>query len=67
MLRNARDPDHRVLCPIISPFYSLARAAWIPYAYVRDAVTGEARGVEGPNGFETYRELQASRFLRVDR
>ena len=53
--------------PIAAPFFSLTRAAWIPYVYAWETVTGEFRGVEGPHGFETYREaVEASRFLRVD-
>ena len=48
----------------VAPFFSLARAAWIPYALTWDPETGEMRGVEGPRGFATYREaVEASRFL----
>ena len=31
-------------------FFSLARAAWIPYALAWDPETGAFRGVEGPRG-----------------
>jgi hypothetical protein len=48
----------------VPPFFSLARAAWIPYALTWDPETGAFRGVEGPRGFATYREaVEASRFL----
>ena len=46
-----------------APFFSLARATWIPYVLARDA-EGTARSVEGPNGFASYREaVGPSRFL----
>jgi hypothetical protein len=48
-----------------APFFSLARAAWIPYALTWDTESGDFRGVEGPRGFDTYREaVEASRFLK---
>ena len=47
-----------------APFFSLARAAWIPYALTWNPETGELRGVEGPRGFASYREaVETSRFL----
>jgi hypothetical protein len=50
--------------PMVAPYFSLARALWIPAALAWDAQTGEYRRVEGPRGFETYREaVEASRFL----
>ena len=50
-----------------APLFSLARAAWIPYALTWAPETGEFRGVEGPRGFDTYREaVEASRFLALD-
>jgi hypothetical protein len=49
-----------------APFYSLALAAWIPYALTWDPETGALRGIEGPRGFGSYREaVEASRFLMV--
>jgi hypothetical protein len=51
-----------------APFFSLAQAAWIPYAITWDPETGELHGVEGPRGFATYREaVEASPFLRPTR
>ncbi len=48
----------------VAPFFSFALAAWIPYALTWDPETGALRGVEGPRGFDTYREAaEASRFL----
>ena len=35
----------------VAPFFSLARAAWIPYAVVWDPESSEFHGVEGPRGF----------------
>jgi hypothetical protein len=56
MLRSPRDE-------VAAPF-SLARAAWIPYAVTWDPETGAFHGVEGPRGFASYREaVEASRFL----
>jgi hypothetical protein len=47
-----------------APFFSLARALWVPYVMWRDAHTGEFHRVEGPRGFASYREaMEASRFL----
>ena len=47
-----------------APFFSLARAAWVPCVVTRHPVTGEFRRVEGSRGFASYREaLQASRVL----
>ena len=47
-----------------APYFCLARAAWVPYILAWDPETGEIRGVEGPCGFDTYREaVEASRFL----
>jgi hypothetical protein len=49
-----------------APYFSLARAAWIPYAVTWDPESGEIRGVEGPRGFASYREaVEASRFLNL--
>jgi hypothetical protein len=49
-----------------APYFSLARAAWLPCVATWDAATGEFRRVEGARGFETYREaVEASRFLAV--
>jgi hypothetical protein len=42
-----------------APFFCPARAAWIPYALTWDPKTGELHGVEGPRGFDTYREAVA--------
>jgi hypothetical protein len=54
-----RPPRHT-----IAPFYSLARAAWVPYAVTWDSEAGEMRSVEGPREFDIYREaMEASRFL----
>ena len=50
----------------IASFFPLARSRWITYACTWDAETGALRGVEGPRGFDTYREaVEASRFLTV--
>jgi hypothetical protein len=50
----------------IAPFFSLTRAAWIPYALTWEPETGEFRRVEGPHGFASYRAaVEASRFLSV--
>ena len=50
--------------PLPAPYFSLALAAGIPYAFAWDERTGEIRGVEGPRGFASYREaVEASRFL----
>jgi hypothetical protein len=49
---------------VAAPYFSLAVGEWIPYAFTWDPETGEFRGVEGPRGFDTYREaVEASRFL----
>jgi hypothetical protein len=54
--------SQRTLTP--APFFSLARAAWIPFVLIWDPETGEFRGVEGPQGFDTRPEArEASRFL----
>lgn len=48
----------------LAPYFSLARAGWIPCVVTWDAETGEFARVEGPNGFATWREAEeASRFL----
>ncbi len=48
----------------IAPYFSLARALWIPAVYLEDAETDALRRVEGPEGFEEYeRAVGASRFL----
>jgi hypothetical protein len=44
-----------------APYFSLARGAWVPYAFTWDASSGEFRGVEGPRGFDTYREAVEAR------
>ena len=44
-----------------APFFSIARAEWIPYALTWDPDTGDLRGVEGPRGFETYENVGTSR------
>ena len=50
--------------PTPAPYFCLALAAWVPYALTWDPETGAMRGVEGPRGFDTYREaVEASRFL----
>ena len=51
----------------VASYFSLACAAWIPYAVTWDATTGEFRSVEGPHEFATYQEaVEASRFLVLD-
>ena len=53
--------------PLPAPYFSLALAAWIPYALTWDRETGAFRGVEGPRGFARYRDAaEASRFLTLD-
>jgi hypothetical protein len=53
-----------ITAPTIAPFFSLARAAWIPAVVAWDPDTGESRRVEGPRGFAIYWEaVEASRFL----
>jgi hypothetical protein len=48
----------------VAPFFSLSRAARIPFVLIRNPETGEFRGVEGPRGFASYREaVEACRFL----
>jgi hypothetical protein len=60
--RMAQVTTHRGTTP--APFYSLARAAWMPYALTWDPASGALHSVEGPRGFDTYRAaLEASRFL----
>jgi hypothetical protein len=50
----------------VAPFFSLARAAWIPYALTWDPETGALCGADGPRGFASYREaVEASRFLAL--
>ncbi|HXJ85008.1 MAG TPA: hypothetical protein VMS64_40740 [Candidatus Methylomirabilis sp.] len=38
----------------IAPYFSLARACWIPAALAWDVRTGEFTRCEGPEGFATY-------------
>ena len=46
------------------PYFSLARAEWIPRVVTWDAETGFFERVDGPEGFREYRTaLEASRFL----
>jgi hypothetical protein len=53
---------------IVAPFFSLTRAAWIPYALAWNPETGAFRSVAGPRGFASYREaVEASRFLTLDK
>jgi hypothetical protein len=40
--------------PAAAPYFSLADATWIPYAFAWDDRTDECRGVEGPRGFASY-------------
>ncbi len=50
----------------VAPYFSLARARWIPAVYVEDAETGALRRVEGAEGFAEYeraRAVEAGRFL----
>jgi len=50
----------------VAPYYSLARAAWIPCVVSRDPETGEYVHVEGPEGFGEYDQAaEAARFLTV--
>ncbi len=50
--------------PTAAPYFSLARAEWIPYACALRLETGESHRVEGPPEFATYRAaVEASRFL----
>jgi DNA-binding XRE family transcriptional regulator len=57
-------PPRRSGGPTISPFFCLARGAWIRCAVTWDASSGEFCSVEGPRGFASYREaVEASRFL----
>ena len=50
--------------PTAAPYFSLARAAWIAYAFTWDDTSGEFHAAERPRGFATYREaVEASRFL----
>jgi len=61
--RPASTRDHG---QAVAPFFSLARAAWVPYVLAWDPESGEFRSVEGPQRFATYREaVEASRFLTV--
>jgi hypothetical protein len=41
----------------VTPFFCLARAAWIPYALTWDPETGAMRGAKDPHGFDSYREV----------
>jgi len=57
--------SHAGAASTIAPFFSLARAAWVPAVVTWDSVTGEFRRVEGPLDLASYREAaEASRFLR---
>jgi hypothetical protein len=47
-----------------APYFSLVRAAWVPCALRWDEATGEFQRLEGPDGFQDYRQaVEASRFL----
>jgi hypothetical protein len=47
-----------------APYFSLARARWIPAVLTWHAATGALWRVEGAQGFESYQEAaQVSRFL----
>jgi hypothetical protein len=47
-----------------APYFSLARAAWIPCVVAWDEETGESYWIEEPDGFTTWREAEdAGRFL----
>jgi hypothetical protein len=50
--------DEAAVTPAVAPYFSLARAAWIPAVYAWDAPTGELRLVEGHR-----QAVEASRFL----
>jgi hypothetical protein len=50
----------------VAPFFSLARAAWIPYAITWDPETGALRGVEGPRGSATYRAARGSAWRTME-
>ena len=50
----------------ITPYFSLARALWIPSVITWDHETGFFETVDGPEGLSEYRmAVEASRFLRV--
>ena len=61
-MRGQRGTGKKVECPeghptlTPAPFFCLTRAAWIPYAVTWDPESGEFHSVEGPRGFDTYRE-----------
>jgi hypothetical protein len=40
---------------VVAPYFSLARAAWVPCVVIWDPATAEFRRVEGPRGFATRR------------
>jgi len=47
-----------------APYFSLARALWIPAVLTWGNPTGASRRVEGPQGLARYREaVQAALFL----
>jgi hypothetical protein len=51
---------------VLSPYFSLARGAWIPCVIWWDPETEYFHRVEGPDGFTTWGEAdEASRFLLV--
>jgi len=46
------------------PYFSLARAAWVPCVALWGERADELRRVEGPEGLQDYRQaVEASRFL----
>ena len=48
----------------LTPYFSLARALWIPRVITWDQDTGFFEQVDGPEGFREYQQaLEASRFL----
>ncbi len=52
------------MTPVLAPYFSLARAEWIPRVVTWDSETGFFERLDGPEGFREYRmALEASRFL----
>ena len=48
----------------VTPYFSLARTAWVPCVVLWDERTDELRRVEGREGFHEYRQaVEANRFL----
>lgn len=57
-------PGHR----LPAPYFSLARAAWVPCVVLWDEQTDELRCVEGPEGVHEYRHaVEVRRFLASGR